>query len=121
MYVGTYDNPIQYFQVYICTDHDRITITGFSIKTTTGEVQGHAILLMCSVDLIARCNILNMKQFNGKFACTYCEDEGTGRATSHLHRNWLYQRCSVPRTHDTIILNAKKALRKGEAVRAVLI
>lgn len=89
---------------------------GFSVKTRTGTVQGHARLLMCSVDLIARCNILNMKQFNGKYACTYCEDEGTERATSHLHRNWLYQRSSVPRTHNTIMLNAKEALRKGEPV-----
>ena len=39
-------------------------------------------LLMCSVDLPARALVLNMKQFNGRYGCCYCEDKGVLRSTS---------------------------------------
>ena len=57
---------------------------GISVTSPDGVVISKAKLLMCSVDLPARALVLNMKQYNGKFACAYCENEGTPRATSAL-------------------------------------
>ena len=33
-------------------------------------------LLTCSVDLPARSLVLNMKQYNGRYGCSFCYDEG---------------------------------------------
>ena len=85
--------------------------SGVSINSPVGEIMAKARLLQCSVDLPARAAVLNMKQFNGRYGCVYCEDEGTARASSHLHRNWLPSTTSVARTHHSIISNAKDALQ----------
>ena len=89
---------------------------GISVTSPDGVVISKAKLLMCSVDLPARALVLNMKQYNGKFACAYCENEGTPRATSALHRNWLYSSDYVLRTHDSVISNAEEATVEGDAV-----
>lgn len=81
------------------------------VNTPHGETTSKAMLLMCSVDLHARASVMNMKLFNGKYACAYCEDEGMPRPTSHLHRNWPYTSNSTPRTHQSILRNARDALR----------
>ena len=75
---------------------------------------------MCAVDLPARASVLNMKQFNGKWGCTYCEDEGVPRPTCHLVRNWPYSTTSTPRTHESIVRNARRALRENDAVSYIL-
>ena len=56
---------------------------GVTVKAPCGEVTSKARLLLSSFDLPARASVLNMKLFNGKFACAYCEDEGVPRASSH--------------------------------------
>ena len=71
---------------------------------------------MCSVDLPANAIVLDTKQFNGKHGCSYCEDEGVARSTTHLHRNWSYSSSSRARTHGSIIANAREAIRNGEPV-----
>ena len=80
------------------------------MNSLAGEITCKARLLMCSVDL-ARASVLNMKQFNGKYGCSQCEDEGQPRASSHLVCNWPYSSLSVPRTHQRVIANAREALR----------
>lgn len=87
-----------------------------SIRTPAGVTTAHARLLLCSVDLIAKASILNMKQFNGKHGCSYCEDEGKSRASSHLHRNWPYSSTTTPRTHNSIMRDAKEAVRENSPV-----
>lgn len=87
-----------------------------SIRTPAGVITAHARLLLCTVDLPAKAIILNMKQFNGMHGCSYCEDEGTPRASNHLHRNWLYSTTSTQRTHSSIMRNAKKAVRRNSPV-----
>ena len=91
-------------------------LVGIVVNTPVGEVTARAKLLMFVADLPARALVLNMKQYNGKFGCAHCEDEGQTRATSHLHRNWPFSAVSVPRTHDGIIKNAKDALESREPV-----
>ena len=86
------------------------------MKTPEGELTCKVRLLMCSVDLVARAPVLNMKQFNGKYGCCYCEDEGCPRPNTHLHRTWPYCASSTPRTHRGVIANAKEAIEKKDAV-----
>ena len=73
----------------------------------------------CSVDLPAKAIVLNAKQFNGKYGCSYCEDEGVARAATHLHRNWPYSSSSSARAHGSIIANARDALQNGAPVGCV--
>ena len=80
------------------------------MKTPDGEMTCRVRLVMCSVDLVARAPILNMKRFNGKYGCCFCEDEGHPLPSTHLHRTWPYSASSTPRTNDTIIANAREAL-----------
>ena len=51
-------------------------MVGITVSNPVGEITCKARLLMCSVDLPARAFVLNMKQFNGKYGCSQCEDEG---------------------------------------------
>ena len=62
-------------------------LVGIVVNTPSGEVTARAKLLMFVADLPARALVLNMKQYNGKFRCAHCEDEGQTRATSPLHCN----------------------------------
>ena len=89
---------------------------GVTVNSPVGEVTCKARLLMCSADLPARASVLNMKKFNGAYACAFCEDEGEPRASSHLHRNWPYTVSCVPRTHRSVISNGRDALRTNGAV-----
>ena len=75
-----------------------------------------AVLALCSLDLPAQSIVLNMKQFNGRFACNCCEHEGVPRPSSHLHRNWPYQPDIAPRTHKSFIENAKKSVLSHSSV-----
>ena len=94
-----------------------VTLLGISVKTPAGMAVSKARLLMCSVDLPARAQVLNMKQFNGVQGCAYCEDESTARASSHLHRNWPYRSRHVMRTHTKMLSDAKEVVESGQAVR----
>ena len=100
------------FVLFTCT----CNYAGITIKTPCGEMTSKARLLLCSVDLPARASMLNMKLYNGKHACAYCEFEGVPRASSHMHRNWPYETSSQRRTHDSFIRNAMEATRKKDAV-----
>ena len=86
------------------------------MKSPSGIVTSKAVLLMCSADVPACAQILNMKQYNGKQGCAYCEEEGTPRPSSHLHHNWLYSSDRVERTHQRMISDAKKAAEEAVAV-----
>ena len=89
---------------------------GIDVASPDGPVVARARLLMCSFDLPAKAIVLNMKQFNGAYGCTYCEDKGMPRATSHLHRNWPYSTSCTERSHAGVVQNAEDALKSGNAV-----
>ena len=86
---------------------------GVAIKTPSGEMVSKARLLMCAIDLPARASVL--------WGCTYCEDEGVPRPTCHLIRNWPYSTTSTPRTHESIVRKARRALRENDAVSYMII
>jgi len=51
--------------------------TGLPITKPAGPKLLRAKLLFCVFDLPARAAVLNLTQWNGRYSCTYCLDEGT--------------------------------------------
>ena len=92
-------------------------LLGIQVSTPDGLKVCRATLLLISVDLPAQSKMLNMKQYNGSYACNHCEDEGVPRPSSHLHRNWPYSPTSIIRTHSSMIENAKDTLNNNKPVR----
>ena len=74
-----------------------------------------AALLMCSVDLPARCLCANMKQFNGKYGCVYCLNPGSPRENMPRVRDWL-PGSYLLRTHSSFIHHAKETISSNEVV-----
>ena len=85
------------------------------MQTEHGERVVRAALLICSVDLPARSMCANMKQFNGKYGCIYCENPGTPRVHTPMVRDWV-PRPGKLRTHESILNNAQQAITTQEAV-----
>ena len=75
-----------------------------------------ALLLLSSVDLPAKAAMLNVKQYNGKHGCSYCDDEGVSRPGCPMARDWPFTGSAVIRTHETQVENAIKAQATGKVV-----
>ena len=52
-----------------------------------------------------------MKQYNGKFGCAICEDEGVPRPGAHMQRNWPCTTNCALRTHTSVKHCAQEAGR----------
>ena len=67
--------------------------------TPSGELHMHVMLFIVSADLPARADLVNMKNFNGKWACNLCKDcrQPIGNG---LHRVWLFNNKNELRSHD---------------------
>ena len=63
---------------------------GTDVNTPEGRMKARTMLILCCIDLLAQALMLNMKRYNGKFACALCEDPGIPRASCHMHRNWPF-------------------------------
>ena len=92
---------------------------GVEVTTPSGPLTAHAILLLSSLDLPARALVTNMKQYNGKYACCYCESERQPRRSSHLHRNWPYEDVRLPRSNESIKRNARAAIQHHQSVSII--
>lgn len=91
------------------------------VCTPDGLRKLRCILLTTAVDLPARALLLNMKQFNGKHGCCFCEAEGTTRNDDWLHRYWPPATATL-RTHASIMQNAISATQERTTVsNAILI
>ena len=86
------------------------------VLTPRGEALIRFHLLAVSLDLPARAMVLNMKQFNGKFGCCYCEDEGTNPPNQPTLRYYPYENNSTPRQHNSMVTDARCATDKREPV-----
>ena len=60
--------------------------------------------------------VTNMKQWNGKHGCLYCEDEGKTIGRDQLHRYWPYLESARPRSHASLLKNAEKAINTADVV-----
>ena len=54
----------------------KLASTGITIETIEGAKVVKGKLLVGVFDLPAKASAANMKQYNGKYGCTYCADEG---------------------------------------------
>ena len=92
---------------------------GVEVHTPGGVYQAHAMLLMCATNLIARAQVTNMKQFNGKFGCLYCLQPGQTPPDNNLIRFWSYVHAYSPRTNESILEAARAAMSSNDAVSEV--
>ena len=98
----------RYMHLYLLLVVYTVASIGLSINAPDGsEVTAKVRLLMTTLDLPAKALVLNMKQFNGEFGCSYCEDRGEPRPTTHLHRNWPYTETGTQRSHAGMIANVQ--------------
>ena len=94
---------------------------GVSVQTPAGNSVLHAALLQCSLDLPGATGtkialVLNMKQFNGKHGCCYCDAHGKTPPGDYLHRYWPPNSCGAERSHQTMLEDAQKNSSTGDAV-----
>ena len=59
------------------TDANRLATKGFKWTHKGIEVNSKAFPSICCVDTPARSSVLNMKNFNGYYGCTFCQQRGT--------------------------------------------
>lgn len=80
--------------------------TGIPISTPSGTKYLKAKLLCCVFDLPARAMVLNLIQWNGRYGCTFCLDEGT--QVSHV-RLYLPSDQHATRAEKEVLECAQKA------------
>ena len=79
---------------------------GIMITTPVGNKCLRAKLLCCVFDLPARAKALNLIQWNGRYGCTHCLDEGT--QVSHV-RLYLPNEQHTPRLEKDVLEYIKQA------------
>lgn len=85
-----------------------------TVKTTK------VFTLICTSDAPARCAMQNFKQFNGKFGCGFCEEEGVRVEKKKGHcRIYPYNDEISTRTFETCIENAEIALATNKSVKGI--
>ena len=86
------------------------------VMTPDGRLLIRAHLLAVTVDLPAKAMVANMKQFNGKFGCSFCMDEGETRPSCPMQRFWPFKEQCTLRNHQSYEDDVKKAVRLKNAV-----
>lgn len=95
---------------------------GADIMIQNKKINVKALLVVATMDLPARAYATNMTQYNGKFSCLYCEEEGTvvksgaGTCRAFLSR----EEPAKLRTKDSINDCSVKALRNNERMMGFL-
>ena len=105
--------------MYYCYYNSTHVHVGIEVCTPDGAYQAHAMLLMCATDLIARAQVTNMKQFNGKFGCLYCLQPGQTPPDNNLVRYWSYVHAYPTRTNESILEAARTAVSSNDSVSEV--
>ena len=86
------------------------------VVTPDGRLLIKAHLLAVTVDLPAKAMVANMKQYNGKFGCSICMDEGESRASCPMQRFWPFKEENILRTQQSYEDDIKEAVRVRNAV-----
>ncbi|CAG5096787.1 Protein of unknown function [Cotesia congregata] len=89
------------------------------LKSDGTKVESKFVLLMCSVDSIARPPILRMTQFNGDFGCTYCYSRGSTSDNNQLVRYYPASEQIRLRTDKELRLGMLKAFKDNKKVNGV--
>ena len=87
--------------------------SGVEVKTPTGKIQVHCMVLMCSADLPAKAKVGNCVQYNGYNGCNTCDIYGTlvGRTVY-----WPYDPKATLRKHHEVLQYAEEATMTGKPV-----
>lgn len=93
-----------------------LSLLGVAVQTINGTRICRCLLLATLLDLPARAIVYNTKQFNGKYGCIYCENEGASPVGNPLVRYWLPQQNATLRTHQSMMDNARTAIKERQAV-----
>ena len=72
---------------------------------------------LSSVDLPAKAAMLNVKQYNGRYGCSHCGDEGVSRPGCPTVHDWPFTGSAVTRTHEAQVENGIQAQTTGNVVR----
>ena len=94
----------------------KVSNLGVEVATPVGTKIVRAMLLQCSDDLPARACVTNMKQFNGKFGCLYCENPGKTLPGNFLHRFWPHDPSSSLRTYGSFRSDVVSAMSSRNSV-----
>lgn len=98
-----------------------LTISGVAVEFEGKSIVVRAILLSGIFDLPAKCIIQEMVQFNGRYGCSFCEDEGENFKTDGggnvrvFPKNDLLLNASL-RTKERVISQSIVALENKETV-----
>lgn len=93
-------------------------ISGLQVVTPFGAKVFKGHLLMAPLDLPARAMVTNMKQFNGRYACVFCHDQGE---TNQKQIRYPFNEACEMRTHQSILDDAGKAMQNRKPVRTNII
>lgn len=96
---------------------NKLKMLGIDVQTSSGTKTVRAMLLLSVFDLPAKSAAVNMKQFNGKYGCLYCEHPGEA-----LKQGCTIYKPNVPcvlRTHELVCQHAEEAVRIGSAVYGI--
>lgn len=94
-----------------------LCLLGITVHTPDGEHRCRGMILTCTVDLLARAAVCNMKGFNGSYSCATCLDSGDNTiGESRMHRYWPFNlSCEIRNVHG-VQSAFVKASQTGEAV-----
>ena len=94
---------------------DQLCTLGVTIETPHGLITYRAKLELAIFDLPAKASVLCAKQFNGKYGCSVCLHCG-----EYSGRSRIYPPAEYPeRSHRLVLLAARLAKAKGEAVYGI--
>ena len=93
--------PMNNFLQSIIQELNEIATDGIQWKMNDEVITSKIIPLCCSVDSVCRCAILNMKQYNGFYGCTFCYHPTEN--VEGLRKYPISQKVYPLRTHTDII------------------
>ena len=99
----------------------KLSTTDFTWIRDGVEIVSQVFACACSADSIARCLLQNIKQFNGEYGCSWCEDPGQSipKGRGHCRVYPSSDEGSKLRTHKGMLADARKAFADDECVRGV--
>lgn len=98
-------------------DIHQLNSLGIDVSTSDGMKKVRAMLLLSVFDLPAKAAAVNMKQFNGKYGCLYCDNPGeTFSPGCTIYRPDVL---CARRTHQAVQQHAEEAKQLGVPVKGI--
>ena len=91
-------------------------MAGVTVNIRGEEKVCKAKVLFATVDLPAKAKVINFTQFNGRYGCSVCKEEGlivrVGRGTTRVYK--CRQPLAPLRSHEECYMFGKRALQQEE-------